>query len=187
MVDSIFPLTLVGCIVLVPVGIGCLIRCRGKNHRRLVWAAAVFLGALALLFGGEILLGFFGLTWRSRAMLILCGTLLASGWVGIGFTLACALPMEMPNLPEAMRWVAKATTVFFAAVVFLVTLCFGPLALVLIFDNEERVVEYQGQTLLEVDDGFMDLHYSCYEYHGPLVRGTERIYEGPTHIYGDMG
>ena len=41
------------------MGIACLVRCRGKNRRYLAWTAAVFLGALALYFGGLLLLGFF--------------------------------------------------------------------------------------------------------------------------------
>ena len=45
------------------------------------------------------------------------------------------------------------------------------------FGDTEKVVEYQGQTLVEVDDGFMDPHWSYYVYHGPLVRGRERVYE----------
>ena len=167
----IFPMALSGFWVLALMGIACLVRCRGKNRRYLAWTAAVFLGALALYFGGLILLGIFGLTWRNVVAMILCGTLLVSGWAGIVLTLACALPMEMPGIPAVLRWPAKGLLVLFAAVVFLVTLWVGPMGIALVYGNSERVVKYQGQTLVEVDEGFLDPWYSYYVYCGPLVRG----------------
>ena len=42
--------------------------------------------------------------------------------------------------------------------------------------------EHQDQPLVEVDDGFLDSHYSYYAYYGPLVRGMERIWESPYPI-----
>lgn len=71
----------------------------------------------------------------------------------------------------------KGAVLFFAAVVLLVTLWLGPLVLAFAYGNPERIVEYQGQTLLEVDDGFLDPHWSYYVCHGPLFRETERLYD----------
>lgn len=184
--DLTFPLLLSGCWVLALAGVGCLICCRGKNHRRLAWTAVVFLAAMALLFLGSILLGIFRLTWRSLPMLLLGGVLLVSGWAGILFTMACVLPMEMPELSKTLRRAAKGVLLVFAAAVLLVTLWAGPLALLFGFYREERVVEYRGQTLLEVDDGFLDSHYSYYAYCGPLVRGTLRIYDSAVRIDGSF-
>lgn len=177
----------IGVPILALVGIGCLIRCKGKDRQRLVWIAAIFLGALALWVGGSVLLGIFRLTWRNGPMLLMGGVVLVSGWVGIVLTLACALPMEWPNVPAALSWASKGVVVFFAAAILLVALWMGPVGLLFAFGNVERRIEYQGQVLLEVDDGFRDPHYSYYAYHGPLVRGKERIYDEPTHIYGDIG
>ena len=56
------------------------------------------------------------------------------------------------------------------------------MGIALVYGNSERVVKYQGQTLLEVDKGFLDPWYSCYAYYGPLVRGMERIWESPYPI-----
>ena len=173
----IFPLVLAGVPILALAGIGCLFYCRGKDRRRLAWTAAVFLGALVLFFGGEILLGFFHLTWRNLPSLVLLGTLLVGGWVGVVLTVACVILMELPSVPAAVRWAAKAAVTFFAALVLLVTLWLGPLLFLFAFGDGERTVEYQGQTLVEVGDGFLDQHYSYYAYHGPLVRGTERLYD----------
>lgn len=173
-----FPLTLPGCAVLAIAGLGCLFYYKGKYRRHLVRTAAVFLGALALYIGGIALLGFFQMTWRDLPALILCGALLASGWTGVVLILICFLPMELPRLPKAVQWASKGAVALFAAVVLVVTLWFGPMAILFAYGSTERMIEYQGQTLVEVDDGFLDPHWSYYVYHGPLVRGTERVYDG---------
>lgn len=183
----IFPLTLTGVPVLALAGLGCLTYCKGeRHHRHLVWTAAVFLGALALFFGGNIILGSFGLTWRNLPSVILCIALLVSGWVGIVLTLACLLPMEWPDAAPVLRRAVKGAVLFFAAVVLFVTLWLGPLLLAFAFGDSEQVVEYNGRTLVERMEGFLSPDYGYYEYHGPLVRGTERIWSGPTHIWGDF-
>lgn len=135
----------------------------------------MFLGALALYFGGLILLGFFQLTWRNLPALILCTVLLLSGWAGIILTLACALPMEWPNVPLILRWPAKGLLVLCAALVLLMTLWIGPLGIAFVYGDSERVVECQDHRLVERREGFLSPDYSYYAYHGPLVRGTERI------------
>lgn len=181
-----FPMTLAGCPLMALAGLGCLFFCKGKERRRLTWAAGVFLSALALFFGGMVLLGFFDMTWRNLPAAVLCGVLLVSGWAGIVLTLACLLPMEWKEVAPVLRWASKGVIVLFAAVVLVVTLWLGPMLLAFAYSGGERVVEYQGQTLLEVDEGFLDPCYSYYPYHGPLVRGTERLYSSPTHIWGDF-
>ena len=92
-----FPLTLAGCALLAVAGLGCLLYCKGSNRRHLAWAAAVFLAALVLYFGGLILLGCFQMTWRNWMSLALCGVLLLSGWAGIILTMACLLPRRWPS------------------------------------------------------------------------------------------
>lgn len=174
---GIFPLTLVGVPILALTAIVCLLYCRGKNRRYLAWAAGIFLGTLALFFCGNILLGFFGMTWRNLPSMVLSGVLLVSGWVGIILTLNCLMPAEWPEIAPVLRWAVKGAVLFFAAVVLLVTLWLGPLVLAFAYGNPERIVEYQGQTLLEVDDGFLDPHWSYYVCHGPLFRETERLYD----------
>lgn len=177
LLNRIVLLAQIGVPILALVGIGCLIYCKGKYHRYLARTAAVFLGTLALWIGGGVLLGFFRLTWRNGPMLLLGGIVLVSGWVGIILTLVCFLPMELPNVTAALHWASKSVIVLFAAAILLVALWMGPFGLLFAFSNAERKIEYQGQTLLEVDDGFLDIHYSYYVYHGPLVRGKERVYD----------
>ena len=182
-----FPMVLIGVFVLGLLGLGCLVRCKGKIRDSLARTAVVFLSALALYFGGMLLLGFFGMTWRNLASALFFGTLLVSGWAGVVLTVACVLDQKWSNIPILLEWAGKALVCFLAAEVLLVTLWIGPFLLLFGFTDSERTVEYQGQTLLEVDDGFLDPHYSYYAYHGPLVRGIDRIYDGPTSIYGDIG
>lgn len=174
---TLFPMVHISFWLLAVVGIGCLIRCRGKNRRYLAWTAAVFLGAFALFFGGIFLLDRFGLAWRNAPAAALCAVLLVSGWAGIVLTLACALPMEWPNVPQFLRWPAKGLVVLCAAVLLVVTLWIGPMGILFVYGDSERVMDYQGQKLVEVDDGFMDPHWSYYVYHGPLVRGIERLFD----------
>lgn len=180
------PMTLAGCPLMALAALGCLFWCRGRNRRYLAWAAGVFLGVLALFFGGMILLGFFGLTWRNLPALILCTVLLVSGWAGIVLTLACLLPQEWPELAPVLRWTVKGGALLLSSVVLITTIWFGPIFIAFGFGGGERVIQYQGQTLVERMEGFLSPDYSYYSYRGPLVRGTERIWSGPTHIWGDF-
>ena len=53
------------------------------------------------------------------------------------------------------------------------------------FDWDQQLepeTDFLYQPLVEVDDGFLDSHYSYYAYYGPLVRGMERIWESPYPI-----
>ena len=160
------------------IGVCCLVLCRGEeNHKHLVRTTEVFLGTLALLAGGDILLKQFGLTWRGAPEAVLFGVMLVSGWLGVLFTLACFLPLNRPGSNRFLRRAAKAVALFFGALLLVVSLWVGPMMLIFACGDDERVVEYEGQTLVEVNDGFMDPHWSYYVYRGPLVRGRERVYE----------
>lgn len=170
-------LTPPGIGLLSVVGLGCLMFCKDEAYyKHLVRTAVVFITAFVLYFGGIILLDSFHLTWRNAPAAVLCGVLLVSGWMGITFTLVCLLPREWKGVPAALRWAFKGAVVLFAAVVLLVTLWIGPIGIAFVYGESERVVEYQGPLLLEKEEGFMSEYYSYYEYHGPLVRGTERIF-----------
>ena len=181
-----FPLTLWGCPLMALAALGCLFFCRGPGRRRLAWAAGVFLSALALFFGGMVLLGFFGLTWRNLPSAVLCGVLLVSGWAGIVLTLNCLMPQAWPELAPVLRWTVKGGALLFSSVILVTTIWFGPFFIAFGFGGGEQVVEYEGQVLVERMEGFLSPDYSYYPYHGPLVRGTERIWNGPTHIWGDF-
>lgn len=165
-----------GAVLLALVGLGCLILCRGTNRRHLAQTAWVFVPAFVLFIGGGFLLGQFGLAWRNLPSVLFCAALLISGALGILFTLGCFLPLKMPEVAPVLRWAVKGLTLLSAGLVLFCALFYGPLLAVFAFGGEERVLEYRGQTLVEVDNGFIDPIYDYYEYHGPLVRGTEPVY-----------
>lgn len=187
MLDGLFVwMLLAGLPILPGVGVTCMFRCGERERRHMVWSAAVFLGALALWIGGNLLLGIFGLTWRGVSVGVLLGVVLVSGGVWITQALAFLLPnRDFPHLVLGFRWAAKGIVLLLAGAVLLIMLFLFAFACALIGDDARSVVEYQGQTLVEVDEGFLDPWYSYYVYCGPLVRGTERVQGGPTPIDGD--
>ena len=136
----------------------------------------MFVPVFLLFVGGNLLLGLFGLTWRNLPSGLFCAVLLISGALGILFILGCFLPLEMPEASPVLRWEVKGIALLSAGLVLCCALFYGPLFAVFAFGGEERVLEYQGQTLLEVENGFIDPIYDYYEYHGPLVRGAELVY-----------
>lgn len=172
-----FPVVLVGAALLALAGLYCLLTCRGRQRRYLAWTAVVFAAALLLLLGGGLLLGQFDLAWRNLPAGVFCAILLLSGTLGVLFTLVCFLCQEMKELAPVLRWAVKGLLVACAGAVLYVAWVYGSILIVLEYSGGERVLEYQGQTLLEVDDGFLDPIYNYYVYHGPLVRGSEAVYE----------
>lgn len=178
--------TLFLCLPLLALlGIGCLFYCRGKNRRHLALTAAVLCDSLLFLLGGEVLLGCFGLTWRNLPAAFLWTVALISGFLCVLLTLGCFLPLELHRWPAALRWGTKITALVCAVLVVYHAAIFGFLLLVFAWGEREQVVEYQGQTLVEVDAGFLDPLYDYYAYHGLLFRGSERLYSSSTHIWGD--
>ena len=178
------------CLAAVPTlalcGIFCLVFLPREGRPHLLPTVAVFAGAFLLLVGGGRLLERFGLAWRNLPSGALSLLLLLSGIAGVVFTLGALLPAELPKLPAVLRWIIKAAAAASAALVLFYALALGGIAINMAFGGEERVVEYEGQTLVEVDRSFLDPWYVYYAYHGPLVRGNEILYDGPTPPWGDV-
>lgn len=179
--------TLFLCLPLLAIlGLWCLFYCRGKNRRHLTAAAAVLCGSLLILLGGEVILGGVGLTWRNLPAVVLWTAALVSGLLVLLLTLACFLPLDLPKWPRVARWSSKFLALICAGLVAYHAMLYGFILMVFAWGEKEQVVEYQGQTLLEVDTGFLDPLYDYYEYHGPLFRGNKRLYSSQyTHIWGD--
>lgn len=164
---------LVAAPLLALTALVCLTSCRGRARRWLGWAATVFVAAVVVLSGGNSLLERFGLTWRNGVARSLCLVILASGLAGAALTLLCLLPRQMPDLAPVLRWMVKGGAVVCAGLAAFYGLTFGLIFTGLAYGAPERVVEYQGQTLVEEKDSWLDTTYNYYEYHGPLVRGGE--------------
>ena len=63
-----------------------------------------------------------------------------------------------------------------------VTITFGGLFAAFAYDNQERIIQYQGQTLVEEDKSFLDPHYVYYIGFGPLLRSRESVWSGDTPL-----
>lgn len=177
-------MTIAGVPILGVISIGYLLHCDEKRRRRLVWTAAIFLGVLFLMIGGSFILGCFGLAWRGVSWGVLLGTLVISGWVGTSLLMDGFLRGEWLGIPLILRWAVKSVVVLLTGAVLIVSMFLFIIACALAGDDARSVVEYQGQTLIEVSDGWLDPHYSYYEYRGPLVRGRERVYDQQWPING---
>lgn len=172
--DWMFYLFLIGILVLAVIWIDCLRNGEGRRRTCLVWDTGLFFASLALYLGGSIVLRSFGLAWRSLPEAVLFGTVMVSIWAGLGLSLSCFL--------RGWYGLTKWGLLVLAGVVFLVTLWLGLLFFIFKVGVAERVIEYQGQTLLEEYTDFPDVQYDYYEYHGPLVRGRGRIHAGRAPI-----
>lgn len=161
---------LIGSIlVIICIGIGCLRSCKEKMRTCLFWDTVVFFAALALHFGGNIVLGFFELAWRNPPGAVLPTVLVVSFLAWIIFALCCYWSREDIEL-------YKTIVGIIAGVAFLSALWMGLFIVGAGYSGEERIVESQGWTLVEVCDDFPNESYTYYEYHGPLLRGSKGFY-----------
>lgn len=175
--DGVFSAAALAALAVTGLAVlACLLYGRGKARRGLLRAAVIFFGALVLLAGGGVVLGAMGLAWRNWPVRILTLVLTVSGVLGVLFTLGCLLPMEMDGMAPALRRTLKGAVLACAGLTLWCTLMVVGLLALFSFGGEERILEYGGQTLVEVDRSFLDPLYDYYAYHGPLVRGRVSLY-----------
>lgn len=154
----------------------CLLSCHGRKHLRLVWVAGIFAGSAALLGGGGLLLRQLGLAWRNGPAATLALAFLVSGLAVTILTVDCLIPLEMPDVAPILRRTIKGTALVCAMLILFYAVTMGAIFGMFVFGGDERVLDYEGQKLVEVDDSFLDPVYNYYEYHGPLLRGAQQIY-----------
>lgn len=167
-----------GSVVMLAWMDAALVAPRGKTLLRMGLVLVVPVGLLA---GGNLLLKPFDLAWRNlpgglmAAAGILC---LAAVLIGTAVrVLTC--PMEGRS-PRA--WAAARITVLAGAAVFLYYfLILGPVIACFTYAGQERMITYKGQTLLEVDNSFLDPMYDYYAYRGPVFRGAELLSSSQEH------
>jgi len=165
-----------GAVVLMGLeALNCLLTCRGKRRTRLLYAAAGLGIVLLLWWGGDALLKMMGLAWRS--------------WVRTAFGVA-ALVLGMAGAFLRVRgggegrggrlWHEAAVGI---ALLMLLTysVTIGPFLLAF-SHTPERVLEVQGQTLVEEDESFLDPYYVYYIGFGPLLRSRESVWSGDTPL-----
>ncbi len=136
-------------------------------------AMGLVLDGLALDIGGSLLLDAFGLAWRSPVIWSV------SLLIGLGG--ACGLMGGVLRLDELLERhpVAQAVSTSLASLASVALVFFmGWLLLIVtaLAASNERVTFWEdGRRAVERDDGFLDPCYNYYEYHGPLVRGSQLL------------
>ena len=167
-----------GSIALLAWMDAALIAPRDKRLLRMGLVSAVPVGLLA---GGNLLLKPFNLAWRYlpggliAAAGILC---LAAVLIGTAVrVLTC--PMEGRSL--GARAAARIIVLAGAAVLLYYVLILGSVIACFTYAGQERMIVYKGQTLLEVDNSFLDPMYDYYAYRGPVFRGAELLFSSQEH------
>ena len=140
-----------------------------ERRRGLLPVGCVMFLTAALLFGGEWLLGRFGLTWRYVPVWTLSLLLWLLGWAAGILTIL-----------GAYRWTERGRDALTGVAIF----CFiaamgmgtiaGGIWFLGVAHSREAVGEYQGQLVVQ-DGNAWDGGYHIYEYRGPLVRGKEPL------------
>ena len=164
------------------VALVSLITWRGKQRKVLAILSAFFLCGLILLVGGSFVLGRSGLAWRTVPLKVLMAVIMISGVIGILFLAAAILSMQFSELAPVLRVLCKLVTIACSALVLYFALTFGVVLFFFSAGETDRVVEYQGEVLVEVDRSFLDPWYVYYPYHGPLFRGNAAFHTGPEHL-----
>ena len=135
----------------------------------LAWMLGLLAADLILWLVGEPVLAAFGLAWRSWLVSFFQGAALV---LAVVWTLLVGLSVLCRD--EAYSVVRKVILGVSICVVIGSAVTEG-LFFWTFSTVEERVVTYQGQTLVEEDRGFLDPVYVYYAYYGPLIRGLEPL------------
>ena len=164
--------------VMLSTAVYCLLpgrtACGERSRRLLMLTLGLLAAALVLRLAGSWVLAACGLAWRGWVCSLLGLACLLLAGVGIFQTLDCWLaPGCVHRLPTQILVGISALTLLGV----LVTLGLPGWFL---SHCPERVLDWEGQTLVQVDHGFLDPDYSYYMYCGPLVRGSEPVEAGET-------
>lgn len=169
---------------LVLVGIVKLLSHCGLGKRTLTVTGWTFLACAGLLGVNGILALTAGIVLREVPMLVLLAT---GGLTGVLWLLTAVEVHVLKNIAGGNRWVRGA--VKSGLLLLLVLLCAFVLFVAfagLVFGNvvggEIRIIEYEGQRLLERNTGFLDFYYEYHACYGALFRGAELLYHGPSPL-----
>ena len=152
-----------GAVVLMGLeALNCLLTCRGKRRTRLLYA-------------GDALLRLIGLSWRRWVQTAFGVAALVLGMAGAFLTVHCGAERRAGRLwHEAAVGIALLMLLACSVTIGLFLLAFS--------HTPERVLEVQGQTLVEEDESFLDPHYVYYIGFGPLLRSRESVWSGDTPL-----
>lgn len=156
-------------LALAAVCVITLDRLEPKRRRGLFALFFILLGLALALFGGELVLGRYGLTWRTwfregmSAVLWLVG--LATGLLTVIYArrwLRELFPPAKGAVLVGLAGFCLASAMFVGSAAGALW-CMGP---------GEQVVTYAGRKAILGTWTWMERSYELYEYHGPLVRGA---------------
>lgn len=177
-VDVICALCAAGSVILLAWMDAALIAPRDKRLLCMGLVSAVPAGLLA---GGELLLKPFDLAWRNLpGGLMAAAGILCLVAVVIG-TAARVLTRPMERRSLGAQAAVRITVLAGAAIFLYYVLIIAPWAACFAYAGQERMITYKGQTLLEVDNSFLDPMYDYYAYRGPVFRGAELLYSSQEH------
>ncbi|RHR09051.1 hypothetical protein DWX58_09075 [Pseudoflavonifractor sp. AF19-9AC] len=177
-VDVTCALCAAGSVILLAWMDAALIAPRDKRLLCLGLVSAVPVGLLA---GGNLLLKPFDLAWRNLpgGLMAAAGILCLVAVVIGAAARVVTCPMERRSL--GARAAVRITVLAGAAIFLYYFLVLAPWAACFTYAGQERMITYKGQTLLEVDNSFLDPMYDYYTYHGPVFRGAELLYSSQEH------
>lgn len=165
-----------GAVVLMGLeALSCLLTCQGKRRTRLLYAAAGLGIVLLLWWGWDALLRLIGLSWRRWVQTAFGVAALVLGMAGAFLTVHCGAERRTGRL-----WHEAAVGI---ALLMLLTcsVTIGPFLLAFSY-APERVLEVQGQPLVEEDESFLDPYYVYYIGFGLLLRSRESVWSGDTPL-----
>ena len=162
--------------LLVGMALACLVRLAREQRRGLLAAALAVGCSAAVLFGGDWLLAGQGMTWRTAPLNGLCALIWAFGLAAGVLTVRYLPRLVRGRRPRLAVW-AQALTLYCLISVMIFGSFLGLFWAALVQDTGgERVGAYEGQRVVQVTSTWLgDTSYQLYEYHGPLVRGTESL------------
>ena len=137
----------------------------------LAWELGLLAVDLILWLVGQPVLAALGLTWRAWLVSFLQGAALVLAVVGtllVGLSVLCR-DETYRIARQIILGISICVVIGSAGTAGLFFWAFSTSTV------EERVVTYQGQTLVEEDRGFLDPVYVYYAYYGPLIRGLEPL------------
>lgn len=170
-VGLVFLLTCLAFLVVIAFWMVLVCRSSGGRRKRLLAAGLTVIGLAAVLFGGNVFLGIFELTWRqwlknALAFLMWCG-----GWV------VCFLTVYWNSAAfRKSSKIVRRCTQMLLCLCMLVAMGLGTFfGGAWLYSGGEFVAQWNGDKIVMVEEHFLDDVCIYYEYHGPFVRGSKPI------------
>ena len=136
----------------------------------LLTGCAVFLLA-GILFGGEWLLGEYGLAWRQWVKMVFALPLWCAG-LAVSILTVCWIPRSVANAGKGVRACLRGL----AVLCMVVAMWFGTIwGGFWIGPESEAVVTYHGVKAVQMESHWLDEYIAIYEYHTPFTRGDRPI------------